>query len=130
MDNIRGNPIIFKNDNVCVTRKMITCKQCIYNPVCISKTEGQSQCASFKDKNKYIHVKVSPGDTVWLTKWYNTPDGEIVSRSILYIAVYQDKTIYHCKDGAFDEDGFGVYAFHTLDAAKIITGMTGGVVND
>ena len=50
-------------------------------------------------------------------------DGEIVSRSILYVSFHEDKVIYHCKDGAFDEDGFGDFAFQTLDAAKIILGM-------
>lgn len=130
MDNIRGNPIMFENENVKITRKVVECNRCVYKSVCPSVISGPSQCASFKDERKCISIKAAPGDTVWFTKWYNTPDGEIVSRSILYIAVYQDKTIYHCKDGAFDEDGFGVYAFHTLDAAKIITGMTGGVVND
>lgn len=127
MDNIRGNPIYFEDTNIRVRRKMIACSECIYSPVCLSRTEGKSQCASFDNKNNYIHVKVTPGDTVWFTKWYNTPDGEIVSRTLLYISFYKDKTIYHCKDGAFDEDAFGQYAFMTLEAAKIISGMSDNI---
>jgi hypothetical protein len=91
---------------------------------------GLCKCKTFKPNDKNIQIKVAPGDTVWFTKWYNTSEGEIVSRSIQYISFHEGKTVYHCKDGAFDEDGFGNFAFKTLDAAKIISGIKEGIIND
>jgi hypothetical protein len=108
-----------------IERKLNNCANCIFCPKCpnYDKKKPLTDCADFKHKNKNIQIKVAPGDTVWFTKWYNVPDGEIVSRTIIYVSFHKDGTVYHCKDGAFNEDGFGVYAFRSLDAAKIISGI-------
>ena len=132
-NNISGNSNTIITDEVSdvkLERKMVNCKNCVYHPVCPSVQTGLCKCRTYKPISKNIQIKAAPGDTVWFTKWYNTPNGEIVSRKIQYISFHGDKMIYHCKDGAFDEDGFGVYAFLSLDAAKIISGMAGGVMND
>lgn len=119
-------------NKVVLRRLEHNCQNCIYCLKCpdYDKRKPLTDCRDFKDKRKNIQIKVAPGDTVWFTKWYNTPDGEITSRTIQYVSVEKDKTVYHCKDGAFEEDCFGVCAFQTLDAAKIILGMSGGFIND
>lgn len=120
-------------ENKIVLRRLEhNCQNCIYCLKCpdYDRKKPLTDCRDFKDKKKNIQIKAAPGDTVWLTKWYNTPDGEIVSRTVQYISFHEDKMIYHCKDGAFNEDAFGDYVFHTLDAAKIISGMSGGMIND
>ncbi len=103
------------------------CHECLYESVCKhkeNKKEG-SYCRHFKNINNNINIKAAPGDTVWLTTWYKTPKNTIVSRTILYVSFHEDKTIYHCKDGAFDESGFGDYAFRSLDSAKIVLSLRG-----
>jgi hypothetical protein len=113
-----------------IQRKLQNCKNCIFCSKCpdYQPKHPLTYCPDFKHKNKNIQIKVAPGDTVWLIKWKNNI--EIVSRTVLYISFHKDKTVYHCKDGAFNEDAFGLYAFRSLDAAKIISGMSGGVISD
>lgn len=119
------------NKKIKVVRKECNCKECILNIKCpdYDKENPITKCKDFRNVKKNIALKLAPGDTVWLTRWYNTPIGEIVSRKIIYVSYNGEQVTYHCKDGAFDAAGFGDYAFQTLEAAKVISGMKGGTIN-
>ena len=116
------------SDSMCVKINIKhNCVDCLYNDVCKHKEahRDNSYCKHYRDVQKNIHLKAVPGDTVWLTQWYKTPKNTIVSRTILYVSFHEDKTVYHCKDGCFDESGFGDYALRSLDAAKIVLSLRG-----
>ena len=114
-----------------LTKKAHDCRQCILQNKCSDYNENDPivQCKAFKALSKHPHIKLAPGDTVWLTQHPSIAHGEIVEKSIVCVSIYADKTIYHCDDYSFDNNAFGVSAFMSLDAAKIISRMRGGIIN-